>query len=664
MIDGTKAAHRIANGRGGNGRSRTWAVPGLSCLALLAAAPAGAQTTAKEVVVTATRVPTRIESVGSSVSVIDRGEIERNQFETVTEALNTVPGLRMVQQGPRGTKTSVFMRGSNSNQTLVLLNGQRISNPSTPAGAFNFADFRTDNVERIEVVRGPQSSLFGSDAIGGVINIITRKPGEEGVRGSVRGEVGTFETLNGGVNLNGRRGAVGFDVNLSGITSEGDTVTPERYRPAGVSAEDDGYRNLTGSARVGVDLNEQLALTMFGQIMDSQAELDTAPEDPNAEEDTHKFFGSAELAGEFWQGRYRPSLTFSYSDFRRDDSNKADAVDPLATIQDTRNEGDRIGLTLENEIDVHPDHTLVVGGEVFDETFESAGFSNFAGFVQRQRSDGSATVGALFVQDIFQITDRLSGTAGVRHDETEDFGGETTWHVAPSYRIPVTGTRLKASVGTGFKTPSLFERFGFNPTNIGTAFRGNPDLDAETSFGWEAGFEQNVLAQRVRFGATYFRLDIEDGVTTVFDNAFNSTTVNNVDIETRGVEGFLAIRPVEDIDLRADYTYLLAENADTDLTLVRRPKHKLTVDATWRATEAATVSLGVLALADIKDIGLNGGRVDLDDYAVVRAAGSYRLNERVELTARVENLLDREYEIADGFKGPGLEALAGARVRF
>jgi vitamin B12 transporter len=633
-------------------------------LAVAAALPAAAQTSVDEVVVTATRVPTRIEAIGSSVSVIDRQQIENRQYKTVTEALRGVPGLRMVQQGPRGANTSIFMRGSNSNQTLVLLNGQRISNPSTPTGAFNFADLTTDNVERIEVVRGPQSSLFGSDAIGGVINIITRKPGAEGVRGSVRAEAGSLETFDGSAHLNGRQGRVGFDVSLSGVTTEGDTVTPDRFRPAGVSEEDDGYRSIVGSAQVDVDVTDQVTFSLFGQATDSRIELDTAPEDPNSEEDVREVYTSAEIAGEFFQGRYRPSLTFSYSDFTRDNTDDLDAVDPGLTIQDTKNEGDRVGVTFENEIDVHPDHTLIVGGEFFDESFDSSGSTNFGGFIVNQQSDGSAAVGAVFVQDVFQLTERLSGTVGIRHDETEDFGGETTWHVAPTYRVEATGTRLKGSVGTGFKTPSLFERFGFNPTNFGTAFRGNPDLDAEKSFGWEAGFEQPLLENRVRFGATYFQLDIDDGVTTVFDAAFNSTTVNNVDIETRGVESFIAVSPIDTVDLRADYTYLLAEDADTGQTLVRRPKHKISFDAAWRVTPRATLTGGVVILSDIKDIGLNGGRVDLPDYGVVRVAGSYGITDSIDLTARVENALDRDYEVADGFKAPGLEAFAGTRIRF
>lgn len=653
-------AHRFR----GHPRSTTFIQAALAATVAAGAAPAAAQTQVEEVVVTATRTPTRIEAVGSSVSVIDRQQIEEHQYRTVTEALRGVPGLRMVQQGPRGTNTSIFTRGSNSNQTLVLLNGQRINNPSTPTGAFNFANLTTDNVERIEVVRGPQSSMYGSDAIGGVINIITRPPGEEGVRGSVKGEVGSLETFDGAANLSGRRGPVGFNLNLSGVTTEGDTITPDRFRPDGVSEEDDGHRNIVGSAQVGVDVTDQVTFSMFGQITDANVELDTAPEDPNSEEDVREIVTSAEVAGEFFQGRYRPSLKFTYSDYERDNTNDLDPIDPGLTVVDTLNEGERVGVSLENEIDVHPDHTLIVGGEFFDESFDSSGSSNFGGFVINQQSDGSAYVGAVYVQDVFQLTERLSGTVGVRHDETEDFGGETTWHVAPSYRVAATGTRLKGSVGTGFKTPSLFERFGFNPTNFGTAFRGNPDLDAEESFGWEVGFEQPVLDERVRFGATYFELDIDDGVTTVFDQFFNSTTVNNVDIETYGVESFVAVSPVESVDLRADYTYLRAENEDTGQTLVRRPKHKATFEATWRVTRKATLSAGAQILADIKDIGLTGGRVDLASYGVLRLAGSYAIADNVDLTARIENALDRDYEVADGFKAPGLEAFAGTRIRF
>jgi len=656
---------RTRTGRKGVARGRVAAPTTGMAIALLAVGwetAAIAQDRVEEVVVTATRAPTRVEDIGSSVTVVDRQDIEEKQYRTVTQALETVPGLRMVQQGPRGTNTSIFMRGANSNQTLVLLDGQRISNPSTPTGAFNFANLTTDNVERIEVVRGPQSSLFGSDAIAGVVNIITRRPEREGVHGSVTGEIGTLGTFDGALNLNGRRDRFSFDATLSGVTSDGDNITPGRFRPQGAADEDDGHRNLKGALRLGYDISDSLDLSLYGEIIDSNVELDDNPDDPNSEEDVRRYFGSAELAGRFWGGRYRPSLTVSFTDFTRDNENPADPLS--ATVIDTRNEGDRASITFENEIDVHPDHTLIVGGEAFEESFESSGQSDFSGFIINQRSEANQTTAAAFVQDVFHLTERLSGTAGVRFDKPDDFDGEVTWHVAPSYRVPVTGTRLKGSVGTGFKTPSLFERFGFNPTNVGTAFRGNPDLKAEESFGWEVGFEQPLFDDRVEFGATYFQNDIDDGVTTVFDASFNSTTSNNVDIETRGVESFLVLRPIEAVTLRGDYTFLIAENEDTDVQLVRRPRHKASVDATWRATPKLTLTGGVQVLADIKDIGLQGGNVELDDYAVAHVAASYQLTERVALTGRIENLTDNDFEVADGFQAPGLEAFVGSRVTF
>ena len=634
----------------------------LTLLIIGTAPPTAAQQQMEEVVVTATRAPTRIERVGASVTVIDRQQIEEQQYRTVTEALRSVPGLRIVASGPRGTSTSVFLRGANSNQTLVLLDGQRISNPSTPSGAFNFADLTTDNVERVEVVRGPQSALYGSDAIAGVINIITRKPERSDIKGSITAEGGTLGTFDGSANLRGRKGRVSFDATLSGVTTEGDTITPERYRPQGAPAEDDGYQQLKAAGRIGVDLSDQLDLAFYGEVTDSELDLDDTPEDPNSVENTKRYVTNAEISGNFWDGRYRPTLRFGYTNFRRDNDNRPDAFS--ARRIDTVNKGSRTSASLENELDVHEDHTLIFGGELYRESFESDGVQNFGSFVQRQRSDADATTAAVFLQDVFQLTPQFSGTLGVRYDKPEDFDGQITWHIAPTYQIAATGTRLKGSVGTGFKTPSLFERFGFNPTNAGTAFRGNPGLDAEKSLGWEIGFEQGLFQERLRFGTTYFQTDIENGVTTVFDQNFNSTTVNNVDISTWGVESFVAVQPIERLSLRVDYTFLEAENSDTGARLVRRPRHKVTVEARWQATDRLTLSGGLRAIADGLDVGLTGGRVDLNDYVVARVAGSYRIAESVDITARVENLTDNEYEIADGFKGPGIETFVGTRLSF
>ncbi|SDF56300.1 vitamin B12 transporter [Limimonas halophila] len=624
--------------------------------------PAAAQEQLQEIVVTPTRTPTSIERVGTSVSVIDRRTIEDRQYRTVGEALRSVPGLRMVQQGPRGTATSIFMRGANSNQTLVLLDGQRIADPSTPAGAFDFGGLTTENVQRIEVVRGAQSSLYGSGAIGGVVNIITREAKQDGVRGGIRAEAGTRETIDGSAELRGRSGEVSFAATLSGVDTDGDTVTPARLRPGGAGSEDDGHRQVKGTARLGVDLTERLELSIYGEISDSRTELDTSPEDPNSEGETRRYITNAELAGSFWDGRYRPTVRVSYSDFTRDDTNRPDALSQTET--DTRNEGSRAGLSLENELDVHADHTLVFGASVREESFEASGFRDFGGLRQTLQSDADATTAAAYVQDVFQLTERLSGTVGVRFDKPEDFDGQATWHLAPSYTIPATGTRLKASVGTGFKTPSLFQRFGFTPTNTGTAFRGNPNLDAEESFSWEIGVEQRVLDERVRAGVTYFQSDVDDGVVTVFDANFNSTTVNNEDLDIQGVESFLAVTPVPALNVRVDHTYLDAENADTGQRLVRRPRHKLNLEARWQPGARWTLTGGLRAIAGGTDIGFTGGRVDLDDHVVARAAARYRLNDRVALTARVENLTDTDYEVADGFKGPGVEGFVGTRVSF
>lgn len=640
-----------------------------AALALSGLDAAKAETRSDEVVVTATKLPTPIEQVGSSVTVVTRQQIEERQYRTMVDALGSVPGLRIVQQGTRGSIASVFMRGSNSNQTLVLLNGKRISDPSTPTGAFNFSHIPLANVERVEVVRGPQSSLYGSDAIGGVINIITRRGEGDAFSGSVEGEVGTFETLNGSLNANGRTGAVGYDLSLSGSDSEGDTITPQRLRPAGAPEEDDGYRNLTGSAYVDIAFGDHLKLDLFGQFVDTQSELDLAPEDPDSQEETRQYFASADLSGEFFGGAYRPTLSFSYTEYERDDDNRPDSRS--LTFQDTKQEGDRVFVGLRNELDVDDHNTLVFGGEFFDERFESSGFTRFVffglPFTIRQLSSGSAYTAAGYVQDQFTY-DRLSGTVGVRLDSPEDFEDEVTWHVAPSYQLRETGTRLKGSVGTGFKVPSLLERFGFNPTisPFGTTvFRGNPNLDPEKSFGWEAGFEQELFDGRLAFGSTYFESDIEDAVVTVFDASFNATTVNNTDLDIYGVESFVQAQVTDDFTLRADHTYLRAEDEATGMQVVRRPKHKLSLDGRVEIAPNARLSAGVVLLSGINDIGFTTGmNVSLPSYAIFRMAGEFDITDNVSVTARVENLTDRDYEIANGFKGPGLEAFLGTRFTF
>jgi vitamin B12 transporter len=253
------------------------------------------------------------------------------------------------------------------------------------------------------------------------------------------------------------------------------------------------------------------------------------------------------------------------------------------------------------------------------------------------------------------------GTAGVRLDDRDDFGSQATWRVTGVYQHHATDTRLTGSVGTGFRAPSLFELFGFTPNNFGSAYRGNPDLQAEKSFGWELGLEQSLSGERVAFGATYFRNDVRDLIETVFDPSFNSTSENINKVHLRGVETFVSIQPWSRLSMRVDYTFTDADVSDnSDRPLLRRPRKKASAHIDYAPVEKTDIYLGVDYVGKRKDIDRETAQViDASDYTVFNTAVTYQVTPAFRLEARVNNLLDENYEPADGFEALGRNYLLG-----
>ncbi len=621
-----------------------------------------------ELVVTATRLATQRGRIASSVSVITREEIQRRQFRSVTDALRTVPGVHVVRTGGPGQQTSVFMRGANSNHTLVLIDGIEVSDPSSPNGAVDFSNLWLDNVERIEVVRGPQSTLYGSDAIGGVIQIFTRR-GEGELHGAAEIEGGSDNTFNQKANAAGATDQVDYSFGVTRIDTDGDSVTPSRLRD-GVSAEDDNYENWTASARAGIAVSNSVQMNFFGRYIDSDTKLDPelatsfggTTEDRDAKLSQTTWLLRGEATAQLMDGLWEMTLASSYTDYNR--NNRNDRQMPSETLTRTNFDGDKLKFEIKNDFYVADEHVLTLGLETEKENMDSGGFSDFGGFVVGEESNADTRNSAVYTQDQFSYGDSLFGTVGLRYDDNQDYGSEVTYRFAPVYLYRRTGTRFKGSAGTGFKSPTLFQTDGFTPNNFGSFYRGNPDLDAEKSFGWEAGFEQELWGSRMNFGLTWFESKIDDLAQVVFDASFNSTYENIDEADIKGAEAFIHVQPFKPVLGRINYTYTDAEDNKTNDKLLRRPKHKFDVDLEIRATSRATVTLALNVVSDYNDISRrSGGVIKGDDYAVANLAAEYRLDKKWRLFGRVENLTDEHYEPADGFQESDRGAFAGVELR-
>jgi len=634
-------------------------VTGLCCILCLSAE---AEDRSPPVVVTATRVPTSIEDLGSSVTVIDATEIERRQWRTLPEALASVPGLHIVQSGVTGSTTAVFMRGGNSNHTLVLIDGVRASDPSHPSGAYDFAHILLEDVERIEVVRSPQSTQYGSDAMGGVVQIFTRR-GQGPLQASARIEAGSFRSHLDAASLRGASPLVHYALSVTHSDSAGQSITPERLR-AGQPAEDDGYRNTTYSGRVGFTPGPGMSVQLLSRYSKAHTELDVGSgEDPDSYNQTRQASNRLEAHGAFFNDFWKPMLAVSHTWHHRVDWNERQT--PLGDEDHTRHYGERTKAEFQNDLRVAASNVLSLGVETEKETMKSDGFSvygsTFGDFIISQNTQATARSTSAYVLDQHAEGKYFRISGGLRLDDHDSFDPVTTWRVTPLVILPVTATRLKASIGTGYKAPSLYERYGRSPTNFGTQYTGNPNLLPEESTGWESGVEQAFWGGRMDTGVTYFQNQYDHLIQTIYLPSFDSTTININGARSRGGEFYLSVRPARSVQLRLDYTYTRTRD-DAGLELLRRPRHRGRLALDLQPAPSLGLTAEAVYVGERQDIDrVSGVRLTAPDYTVVNAGGSWSWSRAVSIYARIENLLNREYEPASGFQALGRAGFVGLR---
>jgi vitamin B12 transporter len=600
-------------------------------------------------VITATLIPTPEVQVGSSISLIRAKDIEQNQWRTVPDALADAPGLNVVQTGGAGGETSVFIRGANSNHTKVLIDGIEVNDPSKN-DAFDFGQLLTADLDRVEVLRGPQSSLYGSDALGGVINVITRR-GEGPARITASVEGGSFDTLNETAGLAGSAARFNYAVNVEHFHSGDTPVTPLGLLAPGEHAIGNYYDNITLSTRLGADLTDAFGLDLVvrytgSELRSTSDDFDVFPSVPDSVQTVQhdrQFFTRGQARLSLFDGKFQNVLGVGYTDYRT----KIQAPDDgFGLPAPTYDNGDRLKFDWQGNLALGHGQILVLG---LDDDTERLINSP----INARDADRAA-----FAELQSKVAHNLNLAVSVRYDDDDRFGGKTTWRIAPTWLIAATGTQLKASYGTGFKAPTLTQLFvSFPEFN----FFANPDLKPETSQGFDVGFEQPLAAGHVRLGATYFHNRIRDLIDT---NAAGDSYANIDRATTYGVESFIAVTPVTNVTLRADYTWTIAKDDVTDEELLLRPKNKASVAANWRATDRLTLSASLLYVSSFVDGNRDFSipRLEASPYSVANIAAAYDLGHGVTLFGRVDNLLDRHYQDPVGFLRPGIGAFGGVRI--
>lgn len=604
------------------------------------------------IVVTANRRATPIREVASSITILTAEDIVEAQVNMVSDLLRTVPGVDVVQSGGPGKTVSVFLRGAGSHHTLVIIDGIEMNDPATASSSFDFAHLNVDDIQRIEILRGPQSVLYGSDALGGVINIIT-KHGIGKPKIELNSEVGAYKTFKESLLISGSKNDVDYTFNLSRKDVEGfSSIKSDNTNP-----EKDGYKNSYFSSNLGWQLSNNFYITLTGKYVDAKADIDKTfgnPDDPNyITKSKLKTLGSKlEVFPQNY--KFRQSYGFYYSKHKSESIDEVDDFLPEDKSEFTT-DGERIKLDWQNIYDISNDISFLAGIETENEKFSSINYSqsSFGEYVDIVETISNRTTGIYLLSSI-DYNNRLFVTVGARNDHHDRYGNQFTYRITSSYDINPIGFKLKGTIGTGFKSPSLFQLL--HP------LYGNPELKAENSNGWELGIEKNIFSNLLLLGITYFSNDFEDIIT------YNPATFVNENIteaETNGIELFIAMRPDANSDVRFDYNITDAIDLSDNSRLVRRPKHKASISLSRRFDEKLKANFRILYVGKRDDLDFNQfptAKVKLNSYSITNIAVSYFVNSRMTINGHLENLFDKEYEEVLTFNSPGRSGYFGVRL--
>lgn len=620
------------------------AIAGTAIAGTAAQAAENEPTLLPETVVTATRTATQSRKVGSAITVITGEELARRQIRFVSDALRGVPGVSVNRTSTPGSFTELRLRGSEANQTLVLVDGIEVNDPAL-GSQFDFANMPTAGIDRIEVLRGPQSVLYGSDAVGGVVNIITKRgKGTPTVRASAGGgSFGAFETK-GGIRAGGKR----YSVALTGAYSRTDGISSASADRG--NSETDGYRNGSMTGNVAIRPTEEIELSFAGRWQRAFLETDgftTVAVDDDSTTESRERYGrlgiKATLLDGLWQHRLSGSL------FEKERDNGGGAFGASGSTGVRRLWQYQTDLVFETEAVTKAEHTATFGVEN-----ERDGITTESSF---STVDRTLRTQSYFGQYQLGLFDRLFLTGGGRFDDNDLFKNSTTYRLTGALQIPKTRSKLHASVGTAVKNPTVFELFGFTST-----FTGNPDLEPETARGFDVGVEQKFFGTPFVGDVTYFQNRIDNLILGFGGTAVNQAGTSRI----TGVEVTGRARLADGLDLGASYTWMTTTDA-AGTQLLRRPRHmaSLRLNYGFLENKRANVNLDLTVNGPQRDIAFGPLRqVTLGGYALLNAAAAYRVNRHVELFVRAENLLDDSYEEVYTFGTPGISAFAGVRVRF
>lgn len=580
-----------------------------------------------EIIVTATRTETPVSQVPDSVTIISKEWIQQQEVRTVFEALRSVPGLSIRKSGGIGRLTNVTLRGSSPAQVLVMIDGVQVNSPTS--GSFDFANLTTDNLERVEVIRGPQSTLYGSDAMGGVINIITKK-GEGKPRFGARSEFGSPERMfNESINSSGSLNAFHYTFDVA------------RYDSDGRGADDD-YDKWNGSARLGYKISENSNFDTSLRYNHSKVGIDDGAfrQDPNSTSKNEEYVINAifnQSITDWWSHK----LKFSFAD--------SDLIS-----EDKPNPG-----TTESGFRFHLDTQIYTG--VWQQTLKYKDIDTFViGFeFEDQEGDNRTFDEALvnrgwYIQNQLKLWDRFFFNAGVRLDDSNRYEKKINPKFSIAYHLKETDTKFKANYGKGFRGPTLNELFfpGF----------GDPDLEPEESESYDVGIEQYLLEDKLFFGVTYFKNRYSNLIQAVNLGGFFFRAQNIGKVRTEGIEVESVIKPFEGLTLRGTFTRISTRDEE-NRELIRQPHTQGAFNINYHFMEKFNLNIDDTIVAHTRVAPNVRGKRTNDGYFKLDVALTYDYSKHFQVYSRIENIANQKYDEILGFKAPGASFFFGVKLR-
>ena len=611
----------------------------ISLLALVAATPAHAQTSGDrdDIVVTASGIEQSRDEVGQAITIIDDATIERRQTVDVIDLLATTPGVRFSRNGSTGSVAGVSLRGAETTQTLVLIDGVKVNDPSGIGDGYDFGHLLTGNIRRIEVLRGSNSVVHGSQAIGGVVSLSTATPAE-GFTGGASAEYGYSDTVNAMADVSGTAGALSGGIGGAYFRTDG-------ISSAAVGTEKDGYKNFAGNARLKVAFSDALNLDLRGYYINADLDYDSffgAPADSADVARLDQYVGYAGLNLGLFDGNFTSRAAVTWM------RNERDYYFVRGTAPDYGYSGTNLRFEYQGVVTPVQPAKLVFGYEHERPDYDFFGF----GSTDSQR----ANIDSVYALAIVQPMAGLSLSGGVRHDDHSQFGGATTFGANANYSPNAGATNVRLSYGEGFKAPSLYQLYD--------TFSGNSALRPERSKSYDIGIDQSLADGRALVSLTAFLRNTTDQIN--YDNA--TFTYGNIDrTRAKGIEATLALKPVDALNVAASYSYIDARDrsgrpAFDGKRLPRRAEHAVSLSADYDWSFGLSTGATLTLVGDSFDDFANN--VPLDGYALAGIRASFPVGGHFEIFGRIDNLFDADYATASGYGTYGRVAYGGVRARF